>query len=239
MTIYAVGDIHGHLDKLERVHAWIDDDRDEYGAKDAPLVHVGDLIDRGPHSAGVVEYLRGMRAQDPRVVVLRGNHDQYFIDYLTMDLATLEGNGCVRWTEKMIGGRETLTSYGVRRMRRHIAHKNARDIIPRSHLDFMKSLPFMYETEDCLFVHAGIKPGVPFADQDPDNLMWIRDEFLLSREDHGKLVVHGHTPSEEVELFDNRLGIDTGAAYGGPLSAVVIEGREVSLLTKNGRVRIT
>lgn len=238
MTIYAIGDIHGHLDKLEHAHARIAQDRESTGAADAPVVHVGDLVDRGPSSAAVIEYLRVLRDEDPRVIVLRGNHDQLFIDFMTQDLETLRDTGVLKWTDEIMGGRETLASYGVHKWRRSAAHRTARDLVPEAHVAFMSSLPLTHDAGDCFFVHAGIRPGVALEDQDPEDLLWIRGDFLLSDADHGKLVVHGHTPSDEVEHLGNRLGIDTGAAFGGPLSAVAIEGREAFLLTDCGRVYI-
>ena len=238
MTIYAVGDIHGHLDKLEEAHALIEADRAREGASDAPLVHVGDLVDRGPDSAGVVEYMQKLSEADSRVVVLRGNHDQFYIDFLTRDLETLRNNGTLRWTDSLIGGRQTLASYGVQKWTKSAAHRAAQELVPQHHIDFMVGLPFTHEAGECLFVHAGIRPGVALADQNPEDLLWIRHDFLLSDVDHGPLVVHGHTPTDAVEHHGNRLAIDTGAAYGGPLSAVAIEGRAAFLLTEAGRVPV-
>jgi len=238
MTIYAIGDIHGHLDKLEAAHALIEDDRAREGTGAARVVHVGDLVDRGPDSAGVVEYLRALYEKDDRIVVLRGNHDQLFVDFLTYDLETLRETGALRWIDSVIGGRETLASYGVRRIMKSAAHRAARDKVPDAHHEFLQELPLMHEEADCVFVHAGVRPGVPFDKQDPEDLLWIRNEFLLSTVNHGPLIVHGHTPSDEVVHMGNRLGIDTGAAFGGPLSAVAIEGREAYLLTEAGRVAV-
>ena len=238
MTIYAVGDIHGHLEKLEQAHAWIEADRAREGTGDAGVVHVGDLVDRGPDSAGVITYLMNLRDADPRVIILRGNHDQLFVDFLTQDLETCRANGTLRWTESIIGGRETLASYGVENWFKSAAHREGQRRVPIAHIEFMAHLPLTHEAGDCLFVHAGIRPGVALSDQDPEDLIWIRQEFLTSQVDHGPLVVHGHTPTEEVEHHGNRLAIDTGAAFGGPLSAVVIEGRDAYLLTETDRIPI-
>ena len=238
MTIYAIGDIHGQLSKLKRAHDRVEADRAREGAQDAPLIHVGDLIDRGPDSAGVIGYLQRCRETDRRVVVLRGNHDQLFVDFMTQDIDTLRQSGSLAWTDAAIGGRETLASYGIRKWLKSAAQRAALEAIPQSHIDFMAHLPFTYEAGDCLFVHAGIRPKIALSDQDPEDLLWIRAEFLLSRVDHGPLVVHGHTPTADVEHHGNRLGIDTGAAFGGALSAVAIEGRDAYLLTETGRVPI-
>ena len=238
MTIYAVGDIHGCLDKLEQAHARIEADRAREGASSAPLIHVGDLVDRGPSSAGVIGYLQSVCETDRRVVVLRGNHDQMFVDFLTQDMDTLRRSGSLAWTDGTMGGRATLASYGVRNWLKSAAQKAALETIPQGHIDFMSRLPLMYEAGDCLFVHAGIRPKIPLNEQDPDDLMWIRTEFLLSTADHGPLIVHGHTPIDEVVHYGNRLAIDTGAAFGGSLSAVVIEERQAYLLTDTDRVPV-
>ena len=111
--------------------------------------------------------------------------------------------------------------------------------MPPAHVAFLASLPLSFAHGSCLFVHAGIRPGIPIANQDPEDLYWIRHRFLDSRANHGPLIVHGHTPVERVEHHGNRLAIDTGAAYGGPLSAVVIEGRRAWLLTPQGRQEVT
>ena len=238
MTVYAIGDIHGHLDKLERAHARIEADRAREGAQDAQLIHVGDLVDRGPASAGVITYLMELSKSDPRITILRGNHDQLFVDFLTQDLETCRANGTLRWTEAILGGRETLASYGVQNWFKSAAHREAQRQVPAEHVAFLSGLPLTHQAGDCLFVHAGIRPGVALDDQDPEDLIWIRHEFLMSRLDHGPLVVHGHTPTDEVEHHGNRLAIDTGAAFGGPLSAVAIEGRDAFLLTETDRIPI-
>ena len=238
MTIYAIGDIHGHLDKLERAHARVEADRAREGTQNADLIHVGDLVDRGPDSAGVIAYLMDLSKSDPRVRTLRGNHDQLFVDFLTQDLETCRANGTLRWTDAIIGGRDTLASYGVQNWFKSAAHREARRQVPAEHIAFMSGLPLTHHTGDCLFVHAGIRPGIALSDQDPEDLIWIRHEFLGSSVDHGPLVVHGHTPTEEVEHHGNRLGIDTGAAFGGALSAVAIEGRDAFLLTETDRIPI-
>jgi serine/threonine protein phosphatase 1 len=233
MTIYAIGDIHGHLDKLRIAHDLVEADRAREGAADAPLIHVGDLVDRGPASAEVVGCLMDLSRSDPRVVVLKGNHDAMFLDFLS----TRPG----RWSESRylhanVGGRETLRSYGLRSTGAARAlHDKAVEAVPPDHRAFLDALPLSHGSGDCFFVHAGIQPGVPLADQTPADLMWIRDDFLFDTRDHGPLIVHGHTPVPAVEHHGNRLAIDTGAAWEGPVSAVAIEGREAWLLTGSGR----
>jgi serine/threonine protein phosphatase 1 len=233
MTIYAIGDIHGHLDKLRTAHDLVETDRAREGSPDAPLVHVGDLVDRGPDSAGVVARLMELSLTDGRVVVLKGNHDSMFVEFLT--------NRPGRWTDSRylhpnIGGRATLASYGVpENGSARALHDAAQKTVPPDHRAFLAGLPVQHSAGDCLFVHAGIQPGVPLEDQDPADLMWIRDAFLFDTRDHGALVVHGHTPVAAVEHHGNRLAIDTGAGWDGPVSAVAIEGRAAWLLTPTGR----
>ena len=233
MTIYAIGDIHGHLDKLRIAHELVETDRAREGAADAPLVHVGDLVDRGPDSAGVIDYLAELSRSDPRQIVLKGNHDSMFVEFLE--------NRPGRWSETRylhpnIGGRATLASYGLPRDGSARAlHDKAQKNVPEDHRAFLTYRPLSHRTGECLFVHAGIFPGIPLEKQDPADLMWIRDTFLFDTRDHGVLVVHGHTPVPTVEHHGNRLAIDTGAAWDGPVSAVVIEGRDAWVLGPSGR----
>lgn len=235
MTIYAIGDIHGHLDQLRAAHDRVAADRAREGTDDAPLIHVGDLVDRGPDSAGVVGYLAGLRDKDPRVLVLKGNHDAMFLDFLA-EPPSIWGS---RYLQDGIGGRATIASYGIATeglpSRWHAALVRA---VPDRDKALLASLPRMHRADDCVFVHAGIRPGVALDAQDEEDLIWIRGEFLHDPRDHGALIVHGHSPVAQVELHPNRLAIDTGAAYGGPLSAVVIEGRRVFVLTNTGRVPV-
>ncbi|MEM1273601.1 MAG: metallophosphoesterase family protein [Pseudomonadota bacterium] len=238
MTLYAIGDIHGHLDKLRAAHDLVEDDRAREGARDGALIHIGDLVDRGPDSAGVVTLLRDLSAQDERVVVLRGNHDQLMVDFITEPPETLRQSDTVRWIDGNIGGRETLQSYGIRAWRLGAMHSAALEKVPQEHVAFLSRLPRSHRAGSCLFVHAGIRPGIPLDAQDPQDLIWIRQDFLNSCDDHGPLIVHGHTPSRTVEHMGNRLGIDTGAGFGRSLSAVAIEDRAAFLLTDRGRIPI-
>jgi serine/threonine protein phosphatase 1 len=236
MTIYAIGDIHGHLAKLQAAHARIDADRARERTGEAPVIHVGDLVDRGPDSAGVVDRLAEMTARDPRVHVLLGNHDALFLEFLT----TRPG----RWSDSpylspSIGGRATLASYGLDLdLSARALHDAAQEAVPEAHRAFLAARPRLHEAGECVFVHAGIQPGVPLAAQNPADLIWIRDAFLFDTREHGRLVVHGHTPVPRVEHHGNRLAIDTGAAWDGDLSAVAIEGREAWVLTETGRIPV-
>jgi serine/threonine protein phosphatase 1 len=147
----------------------------------------------------------------------------------------------LHWTDPRLGGDATLASYGVAGAGERMLfdlHAEARAAVPASHAAFLRDLPASYRRGGALFVHAGIRPGVPIAAQHEDDLLWIRRAFLDAREDHGALVVHGHTPVDAVTHYGNRLNIDTGAGYGRALSAVVIEGGSVWLLGPGGRMPV-
>ncbi len=242
MRIYAIGDIHGQLARLKAAHARIAADRRLTGDETAPVVHVGDLVDRGPDSAAVVEYLRQGSDAAAEWVVLKGNHDFMFTLFLTDAMAHDPGlRPDLFWLHPKLGGIETLASYGVADAGTRPlgeVHAEARSRVPASHRLFLEGLPLTHVRGDALFVHAGIRPGVPLGDQLPQDLMWIRKVFHDDRRDHGALIVHGHTVIPTAHHYGNRVNIDTGAAYGGPLTAVVIEGREVWELTESGRIRM-
>ncbi|MDE9449629.1 serine/threonine protein phosphatase [Aliiroseovarius sp. Z3] len=236
---YAIGDIHGHLDKLKQAHRLIADDRARCGDGNAPIIHIGDLVDRGPDSAGVIAYLLDGKNRNRNWVTLKGNHDRmmemFLRDHPMVDTQLLVDHN---WLHPRIGGVETLGSYGVdlpAGIRTYQLHPKARAAVPEAHRHFLANLPAMYRFGDLCFVHAGIRPGIPLEDQSEDDLCWIRGEFHASTADHGPLIVHGHTPVDEVMHYGNRVNIDTGAGHGKDLSAVVIEGREVWLLTPEGR----
>ena len=239
MRAYAIGDIHGHLGKLELAHALIAEDRARCGDTDAPVVHVGDLVDRGPDSRGVIQYLLDGQVRGENWVVLKGNHDRmaalFLRDTPQVDPQLLLDH---YWCHPRIGGVETLASYGVdvpQGIRTYQLHAEALAKVPQVHRRYLDDLPAMYRLGELCFVHAGIRPGGPLEEQTEDDLCWIRGEFHIDPTDHGPLIVHGHTPVDEVTHYGNRLNLDTGAAYGQALSAVVIEGREAWLLTHEGR----
>lgn len=239
MRTYAIGDIHGHLNLLLEAHRLIEDDRTD----DAPIVHIGDLVDRGPDSRGVVEYLRAGIAAGQNWIVLKGNHDRMFQAFLQDARVNDPGlRPDLGWLNPRLGGATTLASYGVQNAAdRPVTpvFDEARLAVPQSHRDFLASLPFSYQRGEAVFVHAGIRPGVKMEFQTEDDFVWIREPFLSDLTDHGPLIVHGHTALDAATLYNNRLNLDSGAAYGGPLSAVVIEGRDVFLLTAKGRVQFT
>lgn len=236
---YAIGDIHGHPEKLRAAHDLIAADRDRTGDGESPVIHLGDLTDRGPDSRGVIEMLiEGIAAGAPWIVLL-GNHDRMFHRFLDdpdwHDPGLREDLG---WLDPRLGGDTTLESYGVAPVAGrdlYEVHREAVAKVPRAHRDFVAALPLTHSRGEVLFVHAGIRPGVALADQTEDDLVWIRKGWLEDGRDHGPLVVHGHTALEGPRHFGNRVDLDGGAAYGRPLAAAVIEGREVSLLTPDGR----
>lgn len=238
MRTYAIGDIHGHTELLREVHAWIAADQAKYGA--APIVHVGDLVDRGPDCRGVVEYLRAGIEAGQDWVVLKGNHDRMFAGFLAdMHWHDPGLRPDFSWLHYKLGGAETLASYGVRSAADRptaAVHCDAVAAVPTEHLAFLQGLPTSFARNKAVFVHAGIRPGVPLADQDETDLIWIRKAFLEDPRDHGRLIVHGHTAIDWPAHYGNRLNLDSGAAYGGALSAVVIEGHSAFLLTDKGRV---
>lgn len=241
MHVYAIGDIHGHLDLLLEAHALIADDMARYGA--GQVVHVGDLVDRGADSRGVIDWLMAGIETGNDWVVLKGNHDRMFWQFMEDPARSDPGlRSELSWLHPRIGGAETLASYGVRSpadRRMFAVHEDALAAVPQTHRDFMAGLPAMHLRPGLIFVHAGIAPGVPLAQQSENNLLWIRDRFLDDRRDHGALVVHGHTAIDLPTHYGNRLNIDSGAAYGGPLTAVVIEDGQVFHLTHRGRTPIT
>lgn len=237
MRSYAIGDIHGHLSLLLGAHDLIARDQAQHGA--APVIHVGDLVDRGPDSRGVIEHLMQGQARGEDWVVLKGNHDRMFSLYLTALDAHDEGlRRDLSWLHPRLGGVQTLQSYGVAspgdRPLMPVFH-DAQAAVPQAHRDWLAARPTSHQRGEVTFVHAGIRPGIPLAKQTETDLVWIREPFLSDPRDHGSLIVHGHTALDVATHYGNRVNIDSSAAYGGPLTAVVIEGREVFELTAQGR----
>jgi serine/threonine protein phosphatase 1 len=224
MRLYAIGDIHGCDDMLAEAHTLIAADLADSPVGDHRIIHVGDYIDRGPDSAAVIERLAAMTSADPRVICLKGNHDALLAGFL----ADPDADGPT-WLAN--GGEATLSSYGIMANQffwggadfRGLARR-CTDVLSWSHRSFIQDLKLTVRFGDYLFVHAGIRPGVPLAAQDPEDLIWIREEFLLDGRDHGVVVVHGHTPVSIPEVLPNRINIDTGAVYGGMLTCLVLEG---------------
>lgn len=254
--IYAIGDIHGQKVMLDHALALIAAD----GGPDAKIVFLGDYADRGPDSRAVIETLIAGRDAGRNWVFLKGNHDKLFTQFVRHgaehDVRVKSG---ISWFNPRLGGTATLASYGLvgdmhftpERVNglEYLAKFTgpngpvdkdglqalAQHAVPVSHLDFLDALPLWHETDELLFVHAGLRPGLPIDQQDPEDLIWIRDGFLDSDHDFGKLVVHGHTALDHPQHFGNRVDLDGGAGYFRPLMPAVFEGRDCWLLTPTAR----
>lgn len=220
--VYAIGDVHGCADRLFSLHERIKADLRDRPVTHPTVVHIGDLVDRGPDSAGVIERLALLdRIGNAPIVNLRGNHE-------AMMLAALAGGSASivdTWLSN--GGQAALSSWGIppgtRRTKWTVS-------IPLHHLAFISHLRLSWEAGPYFFVHAGVRPGVPLHGQTPADLLWIREPFLSSDLAFGAVVVHGHTPVAEPVIRPNRIGIDTGAVLGGKLTCLVLEGDRAGFL---------
>ena len=227
--IYAVGDIHGRLDLLRALHERIAADAAEAPDRSKTIIYLGDYIDRGLDSRGVIDCLISAPLQDVTPVYLLGNHEDTMLRFLD-DLGV--GGGWMQF-----GGDATLYSYGVslrgplidlRTMTE--AQLDLREKMPETHLTFLRGLKTQYRIGDYFFVHAGVRPGVSLDSQALEDLIWIRDDFLKSTADHGAVIVHGHSISLEAEDLPNRINIDTGAYATNVLTCLVLDGAEHWLL---------
>jgi len=237
--IYAIGDIHGQHDELLRVLSLIEAD----GGPDAEIVFLGDYPDRGPAPAAVIDTLIAGKAAGKPWHCIKGNHDRMFSWFL-QDYPQHDAYLPIYmyWLHERVGGDTTLASYGVdvkETDRQLEAHARARTAVPQSHIDFLNTLALSHETDHHFFAHAGIRPGVALSDQSEQDLLWIRKEFHQDTRDHGKLIVHGHTPVKEATHYGNRVNLDAGAGYGKSLAVAVFEERECWALTDQGRTEIT
>lgn len=236
MRYYSIGDIHGQLGMLKDAHERIAADRAACGDAVAPVVHLGDLVDRGPDSRGVIDFLMDGISRDEPWIVLKGNHDRIFETVL--DVSEKPAWSFSAWTSSNMGGSETAASYGVSfgpfTMGERAREKLSAEV-PDTHKSFLADLPLFYETDSHIFVHAGIRPGLPLSDQIEEDLLWIRREFHNDTRDHGKLIVHGHTPVDEAMHYGNRVNLDTGAGFGYPITVAVLEGSDVWILEELGR----
>jgi serine/threonine protein phosphatase 1 len=228
LRAYAVGDVHGRLDLLDQLLDKIHEDIKRRPARKVLLVFVGDLIDRGPNSAQVVERLRTYRRPAVETVFLLGNHEEVLLRILSGDADMI-----TKW--RLFGGKECLDSYGVDTaklagLKKEEALEVIRKAVPREHVEFLRTFDDSCRFGDYLFVHAGIRPGVEIDQQRQSDLRWIREPFLFDETDHGFVVVHGHTIRPEVEMRPNRIGIDTGAYKSGVLTALAIERSDSWLL---------
>jgi serine/threonine protein phosphatase 1 len=227
--------VHGRLDLLDQLLDKIHEDLNRRPAKKVLLVFVGDLIDRGPSSAHVVERLRTYIHPNVQTAFILGNHEEVLLRILAGDAELI-----TKW--RWFGGTECLSSYGVdtvklAKMKVEDALEVIRAAIPREHIEFLETFDDSCRFGDYLFVHAGIRPGVEIDQQRQSDLRWIREAFLFDETDHGFIVVHGHTIRPEVEIRGNRIGIDTGAYQSGVLTALAIEGSESWFLDTRAAAR--
>ena len=257
--IYTIGDIHGQKDMLDHALSLIVAD----GGDDAQIVFLGDYVDRGPDSRGVIDTLMAGQAAGKPWTCLLGNHDRFFARFIREgrqhDPRVKSG---LNWLNPRLGGAQTLASYGVHG-EMHFAEQKFGDVeeflhcdidtgritpaalivaaqaaVPETHIAFLEGLPLWHETAHLLFVHAGLRPHISLPHQDPEDLIWIRDGFLETNHDFGHLVVHGHTALDHPQHFGNRVDLDGGAGYGRPWVPAVFEGRDCWTITDNGRMSL-
>ncbi|WP_425409928.1 metallophosphoesterase family protein [Hyphococcus sp.] len=217
--IYAIGDIHGRADLLDALLDAISADCNDLAK--AQLVFLGDYVDRGENSRGVIERLVSLAEAKHETVFLKGNHEASMLDFLN------HPEDLPHWLDW--GGLETAASYDVDTALPDALLANAlRKNMPNGHLKFLKNLALTHTEGDYVFVHAGIRPGAPMEEQTEEDLLWIRSRFHNAAADERPdfVVVHGHTPEEKPVDAGWRINVDTGACYGGPLTAVVLEGAE-------------
>jgi serine/threonine protein phosphatase 1 len=222
--IYAIGDIHGRLDLLDELLNEVDADLAGRPADRAVFVFLGDYIDRGNRSRETIDRLIARRERGEHVF-LKGNHEQLALKCLS------EPGLFDRWLR--LGGAETLASYRVNLgSKARIAELQAafHHALPQAHLKFFRSLQPSFACGDFFFAHAGVKPRIALARQTEKDLLWIREEFLGSNEDFGKIIIHGHTPGHEIEVRRNRINIDTGAFATGRLTCLVMEDSSLSYI---------
>ena len=219
--VYVIGDIHGRSDLLDKMILEIEADLERRPVADGLTVTLGDYVDRGPDSRGVLDRL----AYNPfptRYIALKGNHEELFEAFLS------DPKIASQW--RRLGGLETLHSYGVSVAAVMIgrgfeeASSALRRAVPEEHLRFLGSLELAVSVGDYFLCHAGVRPGIPLEHQRAEDLLWIRDEFLNSKTSFGKVVVHGHTPTASPEVLPTRINIDTGAFATGRLTCLVLEG---------------
>lgn len=226
--VYAVGDIHGRADLLDRLLALIEEHAKQHPSSEKTLVFLGDYVDRGKDSKGVIGRLRALNWPGWKFVFLRGNHDQAVLDFL------VDAKFYRAW--RPFGAGETLSSYDVipPRFDREAEFEKARqdftEKLPPEHIEFLQNLELFYTQGDYYFCHAGVRPGIPLDEQVAQDLLWIRDDFLYHRKPFEKMVVHGHTPAPKPTKTPHRIGVDTGAHATHCLTAVALEGKHHTFL---------
>ncbi len=227
--IYAVGDVHGRYDLLRQLIDRIGEHSN--ALEPAASLHIlllGDLIDRGPQSAQILDFLYDLQRKTDRVIVLQGNHEEALLQALDGNLEIFEA-----WLR--VGGTETLRSFGLAAptergdLRRCL--RELRTAIPAPWVEWLRRLPLTARSGDYFFCHAGVRPGIPLRRQSREDLLWIREEFLADPRDHGAMIVHGHSVETDVQFRENRIGIDTGAYRTGVLTALYLEGDRQEVLS--------
>ncbi len=221
IRVYAIGDVHGRADLLDRLLSRIDAQLANSPIRKAVEVYLGDYVDRGPDSREVIHRL-SVRRRSHSLICLKGNHEAFVAGFIN------DPTMLANWQQ--VGGLATLNSYGLRppinankREQIEIAEAFSR-ALPDEHRRFLAGLPLSYTCGDFFFVHAGVRPGVPLSQQREEDLLWIRDDFLLSETRFDKMIIHGHTPVLAPDVRSNRINIDTGAYATGQLTCLVIEG---------------
>ena len=219
LRVYAIGDVHGCARRLAELHAAIAEDAEARPAPRIAILHLGDYVDRGPDSAAALDLLlRGPPVPGAEQVLLRGNHEEMMLAALAERSTPSVGF----WLAN--GGLAALDSYGASE------DPNSWGLIPEAHVALLRTLRLSWRAGGYLFVHAGLRPMIPLDRQDPADLTWIREPFLSFLGDFGAVVVHGHTPIAAPVVRSNRIGIDTGAVYGGYLTCLVLEGDRMGFL---------
>jgi serine/threonine protein phosphatase 1 len=221
VRVYAIGDIHGRSDLLDHMHQMIGEDLSSSRPPECHIIYLGDYVDRGHDSCGVIKRLAGPAPFALKRTLIMGNHEQMLLRFLE------DGSTAAMW--RQLGGMETLLSYridvnaalarpGFQGLSAELARR-----MPPQHLEFLRSLTMSKSIGDYFFCHAGVRPGVALDEQGERDLLWIRNEFLQSRASFGKIVVHGHSPVEQPEFKANRINIDTAAYLTGRLTCLVLE----------------
>lgn len=225
---YAIGDIHGCLDALKILLEKIETHAATHAPHGYTLVFLGDLIDRGPDSAGVVDYVKNYAPHNVTPIYIKGNHEEVFLNVAKGSIGSLTS-----WLK--FGGRECLHSYGVHELGEINTHPEGlmhrvQSALPKDHIAFLATFQNYLQWGDYLFVHAGITPKKPLEKQEGKDLRWIRDPFLNYKKPHEFKVIHGHTVVERAKDYGNRVAVDTGAHKGGPLTAVFLKGETLSFI---------
>ena len=231
LRIYCIGDVHGREDLLQQVHDNILDDVSDYTGRKI-VIYLGDYIDRGERSKQVIELLLSHPLSDFESIHLRGNHEQSLLDFL------IEPDIGQAWFK--YGGLQTLVSYGIRYNKIPTSTKDMQELqtelkerLPDSHLEFLKKTLIFHSFGSYYFVHAGVNPRLSLEQQQPDDQLWIREDFIHHTKAYEKIIIHGHTITDEPDFQHNRIGLDTGAYQSGKLSCLVLENDSQRILQTN------